>query len=218
MSFRIHGLPVAPFANLFALSDEALKARRALRRIADKAPGFPCRVSLEDAAPGEEVVLVHYEHHAADTPFRASHAIYVRKAAVETFDKVNEVPAMLRKRMLSLRAFDHEGLMIDADLADGPQVEGLIARLFDTDTGQPIRAPDESGLAWKVWVQEHGTRRGRQASADGGASVALRVEAPHPGIWDVRAEIAGYEPYTTDALVVSDERDATVEMRLRNRK
>ena len=64
MSFRIKGLPAETFQHLFALSDEELRARRALRRTVDEANAFPCRVSLTDAAPGEEVLLVNYEHHA----------------------------------------------------------------------------------------------------------------------------------------------------------
>jgi len=49
MSFRILGLPANQFAPLFALSDQELAARRAVRRIADaRKPGYPCRVSLTD--------------------------------------------------------------------------------------------------------------------------------------------------------------------------
>ena len=75
MSFRIIGLPAEPFADLFSLSDEALRARRAVRRIADAKPGYPCRISLTDAEPGEEVVLVHYAHQPSDSPYRSSHAV-----------------------------------------------------------------------------------------------------------------------------------------------
>ena len=81
MSFRISGLPAAPFVPLFALSEAELRRHRAVRRVADRTPGFPCRVSLRDADPGETVLLVHFEHQPADTPYRAGHAIYVREGA-----------------------------------------------------------------------------------------------------------------------------------------
>ncbi len=80
--FQIQALPAAPFTPLFELPEDELAARGAVRRVADAKPGFPCRVSLADAEPGETVILAHYEHQPADSPFRASHAVYVRKDAV----------------------------------------------------------------------------------------------------------------------------------------
>ncbi len=131
MSFRITGLPADKFQPLFALSDEELKRRGALRLIAD-GPGYPCRVSLTDAAPGDELILLHYEHQDADTPFRASHAIYVRPGE-QRYESVAEVPLQLRKRLLSIRAFDQSGMMLEADVADGTVVEPVIARMLGND-------------------------------------------------------------------------------------
>ena len=74
MSFRISGLPAEHFADLFALSDEELKARGAVRRIAEA--NSPCRISLTDAQPGDELLLVNYEHHAVTSPYRMRFAIY----------------------------------------------------------------------------------------------------------------------------------------------
>jgi hypothetical protein len=130
MSFRISALPLAPFAPLFALDDAALAARGARRMIADKTPGFPCRVSLEDAQPGETLILTHWEHQRADTPFRASHALYVREGAVEAHPEAGEVPALLRLRTLSLRGFDDGGMLIAADLAEGHALEPALASML----------------------------------------------------------------------------------------
>lgn len=127
MSFRITGLPYAPFASLFTLTDEQLAARSAVRKVAATKPGFPCRISLTDAEVGDEVILVHHEHHAVASPFRASHAIYVRKDE-QQYDAVDRVPPMLRSRLLSLRAFDDAGMLVDADVADGTELEPLIER------------------------------------------------------------------------------------------
>ena len=52
MGFRIVGLPVASFAPLFGLPNRELAGLGIVRRIADREPGFPCRVSLRDAEPG----------------------------------------------------------------------------------------------------------------------------------------------------------------------
>jgi hypothetical protein len=128
MGFRIAGLPAETFAGLFSLSDEELAARGAVRRIAE-GPGYPCRISLTDAEPGQEVILTHFEHQPADTPYRASHAIYVR-AGETTYDAVDQVPEQLRLRLLSVRAFDQKGMLVDADVVEGRQLEGVIERLF----------------------------------------------------------------------------------------
>ena len=128
--FRIEALPYAPFAPLFALDDAALARRRARRVVADRATGFPCRVSLQDAAVGETLILTHHIHHDVDTPFHASHAVYVRENAVEAEAAADEVPAMLRSRMLSLRGFDADGMMRAADVAEGTELETSLDRML----------------------------------------------------------------------------------------
>lgn len=129
MSFRLKGLPAELFADFFLLSDRELAARNAVRQIADAKPGYPCRISLTDAEPGQEVILTHFEHHAVASPFRASHAIYIRKGE-RTFDAIDRVPEQLRLRLLSVRAFDAHGMLVDADVVEGAQLEPLIERLF----------------------------------------------------------------------------------------
>jgi len=81
MSFQIHALSPAQFEPLFSLSDSELAKVRATRMIADAKPGYPCRVSLADAEIGETMILVNFEHQSADSPFRATHAIFVRENA-----------------------------------------------------------------------------------------------------------------------------------------
>ena len=130
MSFQIVSLPLEPFAPFFALDDERLRARGAKRYVADRQPGFPCRVSLLDAAPGEHVVLVPFSHQDADSPYRASGPIFVRENARRASVAVNEVPGLLRLRVLSVRAYDADGLMVDADVVDGPALESAVERSF----------------------------------------------------------------------------------------
>ena len=130
MSFRIQGLPAEQFAPLFALSDEELAARGAVRRIADdRKPGAPCRVSLTDAKSGDELILANYEHHPVDSPYRMRFAIYVRKGE-ETYDAIDEVPEQLRLRKLAVRAWDADAMMVGCELVDGRELESAIDRLF----------------------------------------------------------------------------------------
>ena len=127
MSFRIKGLPAEPFRDLFALSDAELKARNVVRRVA--AHPAPCRVSLTDAAHGQEILLVNYTHHAVDNPYHAHYAIWVR-AGEATYDAVDQVPEQLRRRVLAVRTWDAQDMMVGHEVVDGRALEGAIGRLF----------------------------------------------------------------------------------------
>ncbi|GMV29497.1 MAG: hypothetical protein AMXMBFR59_16220 [Rhodanobacteraceae bacterium] len=131
VTFRILGLSPAPFRHLFGLPDAALRAQGAQRHIADRTPGFPDRIELRDAEPGESLLLLNHVHQPADTPYRASHAIFVREGAEQTYDAVGEIPDVLRRRVLSLRAFDASHAMCDAELASGDAIAEAIARLLE---------------------------------------------------------------------------------------
>jgi len=133
MSFRIQALKYDSFAHYFGLSDAELRARRALMRTADKRPGFPCRVSLEDARLGERVLLIHHEHLPVESPYRASHAIYVRESAANKVCEIDEVPELFRTRVLSLRAFDSDALIIDADVVAGAELERKLEGMLIND-------------------------------------------------------------------------------------
>jgi hypothetical protein len=127
MTFRIRGLEAELFAHLFALSDAELATHGALRKIAD-GPS-PCRVSLTDATPGDEVILVNHEHHAVESPYRMRFAIYVRKGE-KTFDAVDAVPDQLRRRTLAVRGFDSNAMMTGWELIEGIWLEEAIERRF----------------------------------------------------------------------------------------
>ena len=127
MSFRITGLPAENFSHLFALDDAELAALGAVRRTAQH--GAPCRVSLTDATPGDEVILVNYEHHPVDSPYRMRFAIYVRKDE-QTYDKVDEVPVQLRTRELAVRAFDKDAMMVGWQMTPGDKLESAIEKLL----------------------------------------------------------------------------------------
>jgi hypothetical protein len=134
MSFRITGLPAENFAPLFDLSDEELTARGAVRRIADRG-GYPCRVSLTDAQPGDELLLLNYEHHPVQSPYRMRFAIYVRRGEA-TYDATDAVPEQLRSRMLAVRAFDADAMMVGRELVDGRELPSAIEGLFSDPRAQ----------------------------------------------------------------------------------
>lgn len=138
MSFQITGLPLTQFAPLFSLTDEELAARDAIRVVSDGKSGYPCRVSLRDAEQGELLILVNYEHLPVASPYRSRHAIYVRQAATDAALGVNEVPALFRSRLLSLRAFDSKGMMKDAEVVPGTAIEKTIEQMFANDATEYV--------------------------------------------------------------------------------
>ena len=140
MSFRITGLSPEPFRPLFGLDDTQLAAKGVKRYVADSKPGFPDRIELRDAEPGESVLLLNYTHQPANSPYHASHAIFVLEGAKGRYDRVDTVPEVFRPRLLSLRAFDEQGFMVDADLVEGREIEGLIDRLLGNDAVAYIQA------------------------------------------------------------------------------
>jgi hypothetical protein len=130
MSFRVIGLDPAPFRHLYFLPEAELAVRGVQRHVADAKPGYPDRVELRDAEPGERLLLLNYTHQPADTPYRASHAIFIREGAEQAYNEVDEIPEPLRVRPISLRAFDGGHQMVDAALVPGQELEGVIARFF----------------------------------------------------------------------------------------
>lgn len=129
MSYRIRGLSPDQFRPFFDMSDAQLQQVGAVRVIADT-PRFPCRVSMEHADIGEELLLINFEHQPAITPYRASHAIYVRKVASSAFEAVDIVPDVLASRLLSIHAFDTEHMMIAADVCQGDQAAVMFERFL----------------------------------------------------------------------------------------
>ena len=131
MTFRIVGLPPQPFEPLFGLSDSLLEKHGVRRYAVDKPVGFPDRIELRDALPGESVLLLNYAHQPADTPYRASHAIFVREGARSAGEFIDVVPEVMRSRTLSLRTFDRHHWMVDAELVDGEAAAPIVRRLLD---------------------------------------------------------------------------------------
>jgi hypothetical protein len=130
MTYKISGLEPFDFAHLFGLSDPELAARGAVRMTADAKPGYPCRITLDDAVPGETLLLVNHCSHRGDNPYRATHAIFVNESATEAAVYEDEIPPALDRRILSLRAFDADGMMRDAALAQPGEIDAVIRRLL----------------------------------------------------------------------------------------
>jgi len=131
MSFRIHPLPLAPFQPLLDMDDAALIRIGARRMVADAPHAAPCRVSLADAEPGERLILLNHRHlDIAASPYRSEGPIFVREAAVEVAPAPGEVPDMLERRLLSVRVYDADWMMTDADVVEGRHLAGRLEAWF----------------------------------------------------------------------------------------
>ena len=127
MTFRILGLPAEKFTHLFGLSDADLAAQGGVRRTVDGK--YPCRVSLTDSQAGEQLLLINYEHHAVDSPYRMRFAIFLREGD-QTYDRVNEVPEQFRNRILAVRSFDKDAMMVANQLIDGNEIEPVLEKML----------------------------------------------------------------------------------------
>ena len=130
MAYRISGLSPEPFMALFGRPEQDLAALGVIRYRVDSKPGFPDRIEMKDAEVGQTVLLLNHICQSADTPYRASHAIFIREGATQAYDSIDHVPESMRIRLLSMRAYAENGMMVDADVVAGTEVEAVIDRMF----------------------------------------------------------------------------------------
>jgi Protein of unknown function (DUF1203) len=131
MTYRITGLSSEPFADLIGQDDETLARHGAVRVTAAAKPGYPCRITLDDAEPGETLILLNHVSHDVATPYRSAYAIYVREVATATAQFEDEVPPVFANRPMAFRAFDTGGMLRNAALALPGEADAKIRALFD---------------------------------------------------------------------------------------
>jgi hypothetical protein len=132
-SFQLVGISPQPFEHLFDLTDSQLAEIGAVRCTAEQTPGFPCRISLEDAQVGEEVLLLPYAHQPAATPYRSSGPIFVRRGVQQKTVDAGVIPPYVSGRLMSVRAYDDHDMMVDASVCEGTSVGDEIMKKFDDE-------------------------------------------------------------------------------------
>lgn len=132
MSYRITGLDREPFAALFDMDDAALAEQGAVRVTAGADKGWPCRISLQDAKAGEELIVLNHVSHDVATPYRSAYAIYLRQVAGEAAEYIDATPPVFEGRPMAFRAFDTDGMLRNAALALPGQADMKIRELFDS--------------------------------------------------------------------------------------
>ena len=129
-NFKITGISEGTYEHLFKLDENELRELGGQLMIVDQKPGYPCRVSLEDAEIGEEVVLFPFKHHNTSSPYQANGPIFIRRNARQSQLENNEIPMMLVHRLLSLRVYNAQGIMIEAETIEGRELRSRIAAIF----------------------------------------------------------------------------------------
>ena len=132
-NFKIIGIHKEQFISLLDDESKNSMTKNTKWLTADSKPGFPCRVSLVDAEVGEKVLALSFVHHDVKSPYKASGPIFIRENAESAALKVNEVPKMLRHRLLSIRAYNSEEMMIEADVTQGTELETIIEKQFQNN-------------------------------------------------------------------------------------
>ncbi len=155
MTYRITGLDPQSFAPLFALDDDQLSERGAVRVIASADRGFPCRITLEDAKAGEELILLNHTSHDVATPYRSTYAIYVRNQAGQA-DYRDVIPPVFEGRPLGLRGFDSAGMLRDARLASPGEADARIRDLFANPEIAYIHAHNAAHGCFAAKIERYG--------------------------------------------------------------
>ena len=140
MAYVVRGLDPTPYVPLFGMADEELANRGVVRMTVTEKPSFPCRVSLTDRDVGESVLLLNHLSHDVAGPYRASHAIFVTEGVEQAGEYIDEVPPVFTPRVLSLRGFDREGMMVDAALTQPGEADAGIRKLFENPAIETIHA------------------------------------------------------------------------------
>jgi hypothetical protein len=130
MGFKISGLPLQSFAGLLQMDADQLQAAGVIDLRVEDEHTWPCRVTLQDAVPGERVLLMNYRHQPAQSPYAASGPIVVRREATDTRVAVNEIPEQQRTRLLSVRAYDARHWIVGAEVTPGTAIEPIIDGFF----------------------------------------------------------------------------------------
>jgi hypothetical protein len=130
MSFKLSGLDARQFEQLWGLSDRELATQGATRLKAES--GFPDRISLRDIPVGDSVLLLNFEHLGAPSAYRAAGPIFVREGERRSGLFENHLPSDMLGRLYSIRAYDQDDWMVDAEVVEGRDAPTHFERMFDS--------------------------------------------------------------------------------------
>jgi len=130
-NFKFEALNHLNFEYLNDLSEAELAENTIKKMKVDQFPGFPCRITLEDAQIDEMVFLLNYDFHNVSSPYRASGPVFVRANQLTKTYAQNEIPVMFNHRLLSIRGYNKEAMMIFADVSEGQFLKDKLLQILE---------------------------------------------------------------------------------------
>ena len=116
---------------------------------------LPCRRCLLDAKPGEVLHLINYDPFPADStsPYRGAMAIFVHAHECGVFDG-NVLPYTQLRRLLSLRAFDENHMMVAADVVEGSEFEKVAGGMLADEKARYVNVHNAKPGCFAVRVEQ----------------------------------------------------------------
>lgn len=124
------------------------------RHIADSKPGYPCRACLTDAEIGDALILLSHDPFdaASDTAYRSASPIFIHEDPCVAPTDLQVIPEQLRVRQLSVRAFDTDTMMIDAEVVDGTDLDTALNRFFADPATSEVHVHNATRGCWATTV------------------------------------------------------------------
>ena len=131
---------------------DALRFRGGQIHVADENPGYPCRQCLQDAAVGDELILVSHDPFEHDSPYRSASPIFLHRVPCEPPQSSVAIPAQLTRRQLSVRAFDRAESMIDATVTSGDDLGRIVDEFLEDGRAERIHVHNAERGCWAVTI------------------------------------------------------------------
>lgn len=95
--------------------------------------GAPCRHCLQDAVAGEQVALASYSPFEGPGPYNERGPVFVHTHDCTRPTPSSDVPAIVAKRLVAVRAYNAKEEIIVSDLTQGTEAPALIERFLRDD-------------------------------------------------------------------------------------
>ena len=102
--------------------------------VVDAAIGYPCRVTLAWASPGDRIMLFRHRPFGAVSPYAEEGPVFARLGAQPAALKAGEIPAYLGViPHIAVRGYDLTVSIAHAEIVAGSACADAVARAFDND-------------------------------------------------------------------------------------
>ncbi|KAL4874234.1 hypothetical protein BJY04DRAFT_225248 [Aspergillus karnatakaensis] len=103
-----------------------------IRKTVDQESSYPCRRCLHDGKTGEEILLISYNPFLGSSPYTGPGPIFVHRECTR-YECDGSVPEQQARRLLSVRAYDPEHMMVDMGVVQGRELKGKVVEIFTND-------------------------------------------------------------------------------------